>query len=222
MGKTIVFTVLFLFLFSSTYAKELDRHRFGFSIEGGYSYPKSRFEGMQMYYPEDFKGNFGGTLFYQYNFLKYFAIRPEIGLYSYFFGLPVDYSEADHYSTYKVTYATFNGRVGAGLVFYYYKNKAIAIHITITPSISMRFYDSANLYVKSSKESLFSETSDVKSERLYYVSGGVTISSGVETANFRTVGFGGAVFMRFADKPTNESDKTIIIPSFGLSLSMFF
>jgi hypothetical protein len=218
--KRLFLGSLFILMFSSVYAENLDRHRFGISIEGGYSFWKSS-DTNGIYFPEKLKGNFGGTLFYQFNINKCFAIRPEIGLYSYFFGL--SHSSVDYYSTYGVTYATFNGRIGAGLFVYYYtnKNRNFTLNFGLTPLISMRFYDSANLYLNRKSNDIFGDT-DIKSDRLYYVSGGLIMSLGIETEKAEKPGFGGSLFLRFADKPTNKSDNIIIIPSFGAFFVIYF
>lgn len=222
MKRKALFLIIFI-IFSSTYAEELDRHRFGISIEGGYSFSMKSGDHTEKQAPEIFKGNFGGTLFYQLTIHKYFAIRPEVGLYSYFFGLPVDYSGADYFSTYGVTYSTLNGRIGAGLVVYYYRNKNsnFALKFVLTPFISMRFYDSASLYKNRKNEDLYGELG-LKNERLYYFSGGIIIAAGIETNQVKNSGFGGSLFMRFGDKSTLEGDKILLVPSFGGSVSLFF
>ncbi len=221
--RTSILLALILFVFSSSYAENLDRHRFGLSVEGGYSFSMKSSDHTEKQAPEIFKGNFGGTLFYQLTIHKYFAIRPEIGLYSYFFGLPVDYSGADYFSTYGVTYTTLNGRIGAGLVAYYYrsKNSSFALNVALTPLISMRFYDSANLYKNKRSEDPYEELG-LKNERLYYFSGGIIIAAGIETNEVKKTGFGGSLFMRFGDKSTLVGKKILLVPSFGGSVSLFF
>jgi len=220
--KKILFLIIFA-VFSNTYAENLDRHRFGISIEGGYSFSMKSSDHKEKQAPEIFKGNFGGTLFYQFTIHKYFAIRPEVGLYSYFFGLPVDYSGADYFSTYGVTYAALNGRIGVGLMAYYYRNKSsnFALNFALTPFISMRFYDSANLYKNRKNEDIYEELG-LKNERLYYFSGGIIIAAGIETNEVKKVGAGGSLFMRFGDRSTEEGDKILLVPSFGGTVSIFF
>jgi hypothetical protein len=221
--KNSILWLLFILIFSNTYAENLDRHRFGISIEGGYSFSMESSDHKEKQAPEIFKGNFGGTLFYQLTIHKYFAIRPEVGLYSYFFGLPVDYSGADYFSTYGVTYTTLNGRIGVGLVAYYYRSKSsnFVLNVALTPLISMRFYDSANLYKNKRSEDPYEELG-LKNERLYYFSGGITIATGIETNEVKKAGFGGSFFIRFSDKSTQEGDKILLVPSFGGIFSVFF
>ena len=217
--RNLFLLIIFIISFNC-FAESTDSpHRFGLSIEGGYSdsTKDSRDTSKVKPYPENLKGNFGGTLFYQYNIGSTFAIRTEIGLYSYFFRLPID----GNIYTYKVDYATFNGRIGLGFGFYFYRNSTLAFNFMLTPMISMRFYDSANLYI-SSPPSDYSGNTNINSGKRYYFSGGISFSVGIETAKTRKIGFGSAFFFRFADKPTVLNDELVIIPSLGLSLLMYF
>lgn len=207
--KTIIFTSLFLLLFSSTYAKELDHHRFGFSIEGGVS---SSFAGSydngQPWH--DILGTAGGTLFYQYRISKRFALKPEFGLYSYFFDIPGPRSLKSG------PYATLNGRLGLSLILYTYVGADISLPLGLTPFISSRFYDSAG-----KKKTSFSDT-EIEVLKENYFSGGVQLSFGIESTRSKPVGGGFSVFFRIGDKFDTGGQITAIIPSFGGILLMFF
>lgn len=218
--RNLFLLIIFIISFYCFAESSDSPHRFGLSIEGGYSdsTKDSRDTSKAKPYPENLKGNFGGTIFYQYDVGSLFAIRPEIGLYSYFFRLPIN---LDSPYTYKVNYATLNGRIGLGFGFYFYRNSNLTFNFILTPMVSMRFYDSADLYI-SSPPSDYSGNTNINSGKRYYFSGGISFSVGIETVKTKTVGFGGSFFFRFADKPTVLNDELVIIPSLGLSLLMYF
>ena len=219
--KKILLTLTLLVLFMNISGQDTDIHRFGITIEGGYSGFNKKNEPSEDYYPQTFLGNFGGTIFYQFTFYKYVSLRPEIGLYSYFFKLPMMYY-AD-YSSYNVVYSSLNGRIGVSVLIYLYRNKNIALHFGLAPLISMRFYDSAGLYLKKTSSDYYENPdSSKKSSRNFYFSGGVSFSLGLESAGSKPVGTGGAIFLRFIDRPDNSSEKIILIPSIGGSLSLFW
>jgi len=220
LKKLFSVVIILLISFNCFADNSQSPHRFGLSIEGGYSdsTKDSNDTSKVKPYPENLKGNFGGTFFYQYDINDTFAIRPEIGLYSYFFRMPIDVNDP---FSYRVNYATLNGRFGLGFGAYFYKNSALAFNFMLTPMISMRFYDSADLY-KSSPPSDYSGNTNIKSGKRYYLSGGISFSIGLETIKKGKIGFGGAFFFRFVDKPTVLNDEIVIIPSLGLSLLIYF
>ncbi len=206
--------VLFLIIYSDAYAEELDRHRFGFSLEGGASFTFLSGRAGNTKPWHDLYGSAGGTVFYNYRISNRFAIRPELGLYSYFFSIPGPGDIGNG------TEATLNGRLGLTMIFYTYVGIDASFPLGLTTFISSRFYDSAGKY----KSRLSEAENDVYEEILEndYISGGVQISFGVESTRSKPLGAGFSIFTRFADTFYTGGQSTMIIPTFGGFFVMFF
>ena len=202
--------ILILIIFSNCYAEELDRHRFGFSVEGGFS---TTFPGGLVRHNESrqkIPGNIGGTFFYQYIISERFAIRPELGLYSYFFKISdPEYLDGG-------PYATLNGRIGITMIFYIYIEDKVSFPLGLTTFASSRFYDSAGKY-----ETDFSENGKEVLKEDYF-SGGIQMSLGAEITGLKDIGGGFSIFIRLGDRLETRRETTLLIPSFGAIISMFF
>ena len=213
MKKKVLFLIIFI-IYSNTYAEELDRHRYGFSLEGGASFTflSGRANNTKPWH--DLYGSAGGTVFYNYKISNRFAIRPELGLYSYFFAIPGPGDIGNG------TEATLNGRLGLTMIFYTYVGIDASFPLGLTTFISSRFYDSAGKY----KSRLSEEENDVYKEILKndYLSGGVQISFGVESTRSEPMGAGFSIFTRFADTFSTGGQSTSIIPTFGAFLVIYF
>ncbi|HNW82955.1 MAG TPA: hypothetical protein PKG52_08705 [bacterium] len=208
--KKIIFFLIFITLTSACFAKE-SPHRFGITFEGGTSIAfMARADNGQPWH--ELYGTAGGTFFYQYRISKYLAIRPELGLYSYFFGVPGPGSIGSD-----EIFATLNTRIGLGLSIYTFSSKHISFPVTFSPFVSARLYDSAG-----KAKTGFSDC-ELPIVRNNYFSGGIQIALGVEfKGSYTSAGGGFSIFTRFGDQLSTGGQGTGIIPSFGALITVFW
>lgn len=207
--KKLIMIFLLTALTTLCYAKE-SPHRFGVTFEGGISkYFIIRADNGEPWH--ELYGTAGGTFFYQYKFSEHFAIRPEIGLYSYFFDVPGPGSIGSN-----EIFATLNTRIGMSLSAYIFSSKHVSFPVILTPFVSARLYDSAG-----KAKDYFSDC-ELPIVRNNYFSGGIQIALGGEILIADPFGFGMSFFTRFGDSLSTGGQSTGVIPSFGVSLSLFW
>lgn len=207
--KRLILLILLTAFTLTNYAKE-SPHRFGVTFEGGISKASmARANNGQPWH--ELYGTAGGTFFYQYRISEHFAIRPEIGLYSYFFDVPGPGSIGSG-----EIFATLNTRMGLSLSAYIFSSKQVSFPVTLTPFVSVRLYDSAG-----KAKDYFSDC-ELPIVRNNYFSGGIQIALGAEILLADPFGFGISFFTRFGDVLSTGGQSTGIIPSIGASLSLFW
>lgn len=208
--KKIILLLTFFIMTSVCHAKE-SPHRFGLTIEGGMSiaFPGARANNGEPWH--ELHGTAGGIFFYQYRTSKYLAVRPELGLYSYFFTItgPGDTASDE-------TYAMLLTRMGLAVSIYTFSSKNISFPVTFSPFVSARLYDSAG-----KAKTGFSDC-ELPIVRNNYFSGGIQIALGAEILITDPFGFGISFFTRFGDSLSTGGQGTGIIPSFGALITVFW
>ncbi|HNW15902.1 MAG TPA: hypothetical protein PLD55_13220 [bacterium] len=197
------------FFCSGLYAEDFKKHTLGFSVESGVSRSFLNSYASNGKAWHDIYGTFGGTFFYQYRFTKVVAVRPGLGIYSYFFGVPGPMDDLKD-----EVFATIHGRIDLSLALYTYTGNKVAFPFLITPFISMRFYDSAGTY-----ETYFEGEKEVMHNFRTFIGG--QISFGIESSNPEKTGAGFHIFMRMNDV-MGTGGQSGVPCSLGGSLMLFW